>query len=195
MGSVARNRTVEGKTAIVTGAGSGINLEFAKILLNHGCNVVIGDIGLRPEAQKVVDSYTSSPKAVFQKCDVSSWKDLSSLFKRTEELFGHFDIVCPGAGIFEPPFSAFWHPPGGDKSKDDPFGDRYKSIDIDLVHPIRATQLAMSHYMTSNDKASKDNLKVVVHISSIAGEMGFAPVPLYIASKWGMFMVQTNFQD
>lgn len=187
MGSLSRQRSVEGRTAIVTGAGSGINFEFAKILLSHGCNVVIGDLGLRSEAQKLIDTYSSRPRAIFQKCDVSSWKDLSSLFKKTEELFGHFDIVCPGAGIFEPPFSSFWHPPGSDSSKDDPYSDRYKSIDIDLVHPIRATQLAMSHYMSSNDAASKDNLKVVVHISSIASEMGFAPVPLYVASKWGRY--------
>jgi 3-hydroxybutyrate dehydrogenase len=32
---------VNGKTAIITGAGSGINFEFAKLLLEKGCNVVI----------------------------------------------------------------------------------------------------------------------------------------------------------
>ncbi|KAK5076767.1 hypothetical protein LTS08_005938 [Lithohypha guttulata] len=189
MGSLAVNRPVKGKSAIVTGAGSGINFEFAKILLNNGCNVLIGDVTLRPEAQKLVDSYsntTDGPKAIYQKTDVSSWKDLHALFRTAEDQFGTYDIVCPGAGIFEPPSSGFWHPPGSEKSKDDPFGDRYKSIDIDLVHPIRATQLAMSHFMSSDPPAGPDNMKIVVHISSIASEMVFAPVPLYVSSKWGL---------
>jgi len=47
---------VQGKTAIVTGAGSGINLSFASLLLGKGCSVVFADIALRPEAQEVVSS-------------------------------------------------------------------------------------------------------------------------------------------
>lgn len=108
------------------------------------------------------------------------------MFKAAEEHFGSYDIVCPGAGVFEPPFSAFWHPPGSELSKDDPLGDRYKSIDINLVHPIRSTQLAISHFLNSSSPASQENPKTVVHISSIASEMAFVPVPLYISAKWGL---------
>lgn len=72
--------------------------------------MVIGDLSLRPEAQRLVDDYNQGdgPKAVFVKTDVTSWSDLTNLFRKAEEAFGTFDIVCPGAGIFEPPFSAFW---------------------------------------------------------------------------------------
>lgn len=77
----------------------------------NGANVVIGDLSLRPEAQKLVDEHNSGegPRAVFHKTDVSSWADLNSLFRKAEDEFKTFDIVCPGAGIFEPPFSAFWY--------------------------------------------------------------------------------------
>lgn len=168
---------------------TGINLEFARILLQNGCNVLIGDLALRPEAQKLVDEHSKGSggaRAIFQKTDVTVWADLNSLFKAAEEHFGTFDIVCPGAGIFEPGFSGFWNPPGGEKSKDDPLGNGYKSIDINLVHPIRSTQLAISHFVNSDPAPSKDNLKTVVHICSIAGEMSFTPVPLYCTTKWGL---------
>ena len=147
---------------------------------------MVGDLALRPEAQQLINEHKDSPKAIFQKTDVTSWKDISALFKTAEEQFGSFDIVCPGAGIFEPPMSAFWHPPGSELSKDDPLGDGYKSIDINLVHPIRSTQLAISHFLASNPPPSSDNPKTVVHIASIAGEMAFTPVPLYITTKWGL---------
>lgn len=81
------------------------------MLLQNGANVVIGDLVLRPEAQKLVDEHSSreGPQAIFQKTDVSSWADLNSLLRKAEDEFGTFDIVCPGAGIFEPPFSGFWY--------------------------------------------------------------------------------------
>lgn len=95
--------SVNGKTAIVSGAGAGINLCFAKLLLSHGCNVVFADLALRPEAQQVVDAYaTGSPRAVFQQTDVRIWTQLDRMFVTCEKEFGAADIVCPGAGVYEP---------------------------------------------------------------------------------------------
>jgi len=170
-------------------AFTGINLEFARILLENGCNVLFGDLALRPEAEKLIEEYSKKsdgPKAIFHKTNVASWDNLNSLFKTAEDEFGTFEIVCPGAGIFEPPFSGFWNPPGSEKSGDDILGDRYKSIDVNLTHPIRSTQLAISHFLSSNNSGSQGDLKTVVHISSVASEMAFTPVPLYIATKWGL---------
>jgi len=96
---------VEGKTAIITGAGSGINFSFAKILLSKGCNVVIADLALRPEAEALVSQYPStSPgaKAVFQRTDVTDWMQLDKMFEVAIAHFGGADIVCPGAGVYEP---------------------------------------------------------------------------------------------
>lgn len=96
---------VPGKTAIVTGAGSGINLSFAKLLLEKGCNVVIADLALRPEAQALVAEYpltSAGAKAVFQKTDVTDWAQLDIMFEVAIEHFGGADVVCPGAGVYEP---------------------------------------------------------------------------------------------
>jgi 3-hydroxybutyrate dehydrogenase len=96
---------VEGKAAIVTGAGSGINLCFAKLLLEKGCNVVFADLALRPEAEAVVSQYSGTStgaKAVFQKTDVTDWAQLDKMFEVAISQFGGADIVCPGAGVYEP---------------------------------------------------------------------------------------------
>ncbi|KAK0250751.1 hypothetical protein LTS09_014135 [Friedmanniomyces endolithicus] len=89
--------SVDGKTAIVTGAGSGINYSFAKLLLSRGCNVVIADLGLRPEAQKLVDEYSSptagKARAVFVETNVVQWPELENMFVVADKEFGGADIV------------------------------------------------------------------------------------------------------
>ncbi|KAK4994320.1 hypothetical protein LTR66_005617 [Elasticomyces elasticus] len=190
------NFSVDGKTAIVTGAGSGINLAFATLLLSRNCNVVFADLNLRPEAQKVVDEYSQKqdgkPRAVFAKTDVVKWDDLSRMFDVANREFGGIDIVCPGAGVFEPHWSNFWHPPGAknSSSRDSPHGDNgighYATLDINITHPIRATQLAIAAWMNSpnaSHKVSPTNPKRVVHITSVAGQVALFNAPLYAASK------------
>jgi 3-hydroxybutyrate dehydrogenase len=145
---------------------------------------LIADLGLRPEAQDLVKEYSNSPKAVFQKTDVTSWKDLDAMMKAAEDNFGQIDIVCPGAGVFEPHWSNFWYPPGSAESKDSPDGNSYKLIDINITHPIRTTQLAIPYFLKNG--ASPSNPKTIVHIASIAGEIASLPVPMYHASKWAI---------
>ena len=207
--------SVSGKTAIVTGAGSGmfhknhsnesafdnkntsgINLAFVELLLARECNVVLADIALRVEAQDLIAKYQDNPKAVFVKTDVTSWPELSNMFETALADFGGFDIVCPGAGVYEPPFSNFWIPPGASASKDKTDGGHYSLLDINLTHPIRVTQLALSHWLyprpLSNSKfpeiakASPKNPKRLIHISSVAGQMPVFRAPLYAASKFGL---------
>jgi hypothetical protein len=123
---------VQGKSAIVTGAGSGINsfsylhqvryvllqnlglmypcpiginFAFAKILLANFCNVLIADLSLRPETKALLEKYSgqSTPnRAIFQQTDVRNWAQLEKMFTIAETEFGEIDIVCPGAGIYEP---------------------------------------------------------------------------------------------
>ncbi|TKX20932.1 hypothetical protein C1H76_6969 [Elsinoe australis] len=190
--------TLPGKTAIVTGAGSGINLSFAELLLEAGTNVVFADLALRTEAKELVDKYSAKqdgkPRAVFVKTNVTLWKELENMFQVADDEFGGADIVCPGAGVFEPPWSNFWHPPGTSLSKDSPLGDpdsglgHYMTLDLNLTHPIRVTQMAVARWRSpspksSVGKASPQNPKRIVHISSIAGQTASLLTPIYHASK------------
>ncbi|KAJ5908463.1 transmembrane amino acid transporter protein-domain-containing protein [Penicillium taxi] len=173
--------SVSGRSAIVTGAGSGINLCFAKLLVENGCNVLIADLGLRPEATEFVDKYSNSPvRAVFQKTDVTDWPQLDRMFQVAEKEFGEIDIVCPGAGVFEPEWSNFWRPPGEAPSKDAPDGGRYALLDINITHPIRTTQLAIAHFLKYKGSG---RLKHVIHVSSVAGQASHITVPFYCATK------------
>ncbi|KAJ6439278.1 short chain dehydrogenase/reductase family oxidoreductase [Purpureocillium lavendulum] len=191
--------SASGKTAIVTGAGSGINLAFATLLLSRKCNVVIADLGLRPEAEALVSRYDDRqvhPRAVFVKTDVTLWSDLRRMFDVALAEFGNFDIVCPGAGIYEPHFSNFWHPPGSPQSKDSMEGNSYALLDINVTHPIRTTQLALQFWLhppeapgasgPSPAAASLLNPKRVILISSIAAQLPVFAAPLYGASKYAI---------
>ncbi|OOO08471.1 short-chain dehydrogenase/reductase SDR [Aspergillus oryzae] len=175
--------SVEGRSAIVTGAGSGINFAFAKLLLENGCNVLIADLTLRPEAQGLVEKYSipsSAPRAVFQRTDVTDWKQLELMFEVAEKEFGEIDVVCPGAGVYEPHWSNFWRPPGTPESRDPQHGNRYALLDINLTHPIRTTQLALAHFVR---RRTSGRPKHIVHISSIAGQNPALAAPIYVATK------------
>lgn len=111
------------------------------------------------------------------------------MFTVATEKFGSVDIVCPGAGVFEPHFSNFWHPPGSAESRDDIDGGRYATVDINITHPIRTTQLAISHFLnppSGVEKVSLKNPKRVLIISSIAGQVSSFATPVYIATKHAM---------
>lgn len=56
-------------------------------------------------------------------------------------------------------------------------------IDINLTHPIRTTQLAVSHFLRHRDSKKP---KHIVHISSIAGQNPSFAAPIYSATKHGV---------
>ncbi|KAF8860279.1 NAD(P)-binding protein [Acephala macrosclerotiorum] len=93
---------LKGKTALVIGDGSGICLEFTEFLLENGCNVLIADLTLRPEAEEVVNTPRGKAKAIFVKTDITGWSQLQVTFDTAIKHFGALDIVCPGAGVFGP---------------------------------------------------------------------------------------------
>ncbi|KAF9879442.1 nad-dependent 15-hydroxyprostaglandin dehydrogenase [Colletotrichum karsti] len=188
--------SVAGKYAVITGAGSGINLAFAKLLLERGCSVLIGDLALRPEATSLVSQYTTtgttprgsgSPTAHFQPTNVASWPHLTRLWSRALATFPRVDIVVPGAGIFEPAWSSFWQAPKtttnprtASRDRADAEPGTYAVIDVNLTHPIRLSQLAVGHW-TRERRAG-----CLVHVSSIAGHAAGIGTPLYFASKHGL---------
>ncbi|CAG8958261.1 hypothetical protein HYFRA_00000615 [Hymenoscyphus fraxineus] len=171
---------VAGKTAIITGAGSGINFAYAKLLLSKGCNVLVADLALRPEAAEEFERYPLSEggaRVVFQRTDVADWKQLEKMFEVAVEEFGGVDVVCPGAGVYEPLWSNFWYAPGTALSKDDPAASRYALVDINITHPIRVTQMAIAHFLSQKKSGT------VVHVTSIGGQCPYFPTPIYVASK------------
>jgi NADP-dependent 3-hydroxy acid dehydrogenase YdfG len=66
-----------------------------------GAKVVIADLQLNEDSQKLVDG--SGSNTVFKKTDVTNWKELNQAVTFAEEKFGSTpDVYIAGAGIFEP---------------------------------------------------------------------------------------------
>ena len=98
---------VQGKGAIGTGGGSGINLAFVKLLYEAGCSVLIADLKLHKSASQWLNTLSNNsggaPRVTFQKTDVTKWSDLEMVFDIYHEAFGGAPyLVCPGAGLYEP---------------------------------------------------------------------------------------------
>src|SRR5947207_4140515 len=92
-----------GKTAIVTGAGSGIGRATALALLREGYAVVLA--GRRPEAleRTVAEAGADAGRALAVAADVSDPPSVSALFERTAATFGRLDLLFNNAGSGAPP--------------------------------------------------------------------------------------------
>jgi len=91
--------TVEGRTAIVTGGGSGIGEGIARALARAGARVCLADIS--PQGlERVVGEITSAGgEAIGVKTDVSSAESVTALCQGVVDRFGRIDILINNAGI------------------------------------------------------------------------------------------------
>jgi len=92
-----------GKTAIVTGAGSGIGRATALALLGEGYSVVLA--GRRPEALAVTAALAGpdNPRALAVPTDVTDPESVRALFEATRRAFGRLDLLFNNAGVGAPP--------------------------------------------------------------------------------------------
>ena len=84
-----------GRSALVTGAASGIGRAVAEELTAHGACVLVADLN-EAEGQQVA---ANLPRAVFQRADVGSRDDCKALVGRAEREWGGVDILVNNAGL------------------------------------------------------------------------------------------------
>lgn len=90
---------MEGKTAIVTGAASGIGAGIARFFADAGVTVVMADIN-ETLGQKVAKEITDAGNsAVFMRCDVTKEAQCKAVADAAVERFGRVDILVNCAGI------------------------------------------------------------------------------------------------
>lgn len=97
--SVFRVFDLTGRTAVVTGAGSGIGRATAEVLAQAGTNVVCGDVAEQTADETVARVADAGGKAVAHRVDVSRKDQVEALVDRAVSEFGRVDAMCNVAGI------------------------------------------------------------------------------------------------
>jgi NADP-dependent 3-hydroxy acid dehydrogenase YdfG len=92
-------RDFEGRTAVITGAASGMGLAMAECFAREGMNIVLADVekGALREAAARIESLGVSALAV--PTDVSDESEMDHLASATGERFGAVDLLCLNAGV------------------------------------------------------------------------------------------------
>jgi NAD(P)-dependent dehydrogenase (short-subunit alcohol dehydrogenase family) len=99
---------LDGKVAIVTGAGRGIGREEALLLASEGAKVIVNDVGAslqgvgddKHPAEEVVELIRSGGSdGAVNASDVSSWEGARALIGQAIDTFGRLDILVNNAGI------------------------------------------------------------------------------------------------
>lgn len=98
MSYIADLFSLEGKTAIVTGASRGLGRAIAIAMNGAGANIAL--IGRNSEELlKTQDSLASKEKSIVVQCDVTSRHEMTLAFEKIEVQFGSIDILVNNAGI------------------------------------------------------------------------------------------------
>lgn len=91
---------LRGKTAVVTGAASGIGLALATRFGAEGMRVVLADVEADALARAAKDLAASGVACVAVRTDVSRAEDVDALARRAVDAFGAVHVVCNNAGVF-----------------------------------------------------------------------------------------------
>ena len=91
---------LNGKIAIVTGAGKGIGGGIARVFGSEGAKVLVVDLDEKWGFKTVGNIRETGGEASFFKADVSKKEDMTQMAKTAAERYGRIDILCNNAGIF-----------------------------------------------------------------------------------------------
>lgn len=92
------NYNLNGKVAVITGAGGTICGEIAKSLANEGVSVAIWDISIDATRKKQDEIRSSGGRAIAIECDATEKMSVVSALKETLREYGTIDILVNGAG-------------------------------------------------------------------------------------------------
>lgn len=165
---------LQGKTAVITGGGTGIGWGIARALAGEGCRVAIA--GRRSAVlEAAAQSWTGQPAIVCHTVDVSDRQCVASLFEWAEETLGTIDILVNSAGINI-----------ARRSMAEMAPDQW-----DHVLAVNATgAYNCLHAVLPAMRARRDGL--IINVSSVAGKRA---LPLggvaYCASKFAMTALGT----
>ncbi len=160
---------LDGKVALVTGAGSGIGRATAIAFSREGAAVVVADVDADGGAETVDSIEAVGGRAMYVATDVSDEAAVSALVARCTEAYGRLDIACNNAGIG-----------GGSAPTGDYLTEEWdRVISINLTGAFYCMRYEIPAMLQTGGGA-------IVNMSSILGTVGFANAPAYVAAKHGL---------
>jgi len=167
---------VSGRTAIVTGASTGIGKETARQLVERGASVVLASRH-REKLEAVAEELASLPgPTLVVPTDVTERLAVEALARRTVEVFGSIDILVNNAG------SGLFAPISGGNLE-----NARRLFDVNFwgaVHSIQATV----PYMQSQRRGH------IVNVSSVVGWVAPPHMGMYAATKFALRAISDSLR-
>ncbi|HVN90100.1 MAG TPA: glucose 1-dehydrogenase [Candidatus Binataceae bacterium] len=161
---------LEGKVALITGAGSGIGRATAKIFAREGAKIVLADIVADAAQETLNEVKKLGAQGICIKADVANWTDVEGLVAKTVETYGRLDCAFNNAGIEGQP--ALTH-----KCTEENWN---RVIAINLTGVWHCMKAEIAQLLKQGGGGA------IVNTSSVAGIAGSVGGPAYVASKHGV---------
>jgi len=170
-------KLLEGKAALVTGAGGGIGRDFALAMAAAGAKVLVNDIGTSVKgegsdagpAQKVVEEILARGGTAAASTDsVAEWVSANRIIQAAMDSFGRLDVVVNNAGILRDRFFFNLSP-----------DDWRAVIDVHLNGSFYVSRAAAPHFKSQESGC-------YLHMTSTSGLVGNLGQANYAAAKLGI---------
>jgi NAD(P)-dependent dehydrogenase (short-subunit alcohol dehydrogenase family) len=171
--------SLEGKVAIVTGAGRGIGRGEALLLAAEGARVVVNDVDAEPARQVVDEIVTAGGEAVAHIGDIATWMGGEEVVSCALDTFGGMDVLVNNAGILRDGMCF--------NVTEDEWDD---VIRVHLKGHFAPSRAAAIHWRGST-KAGRDVHGRIVNTTSESGLFGNPGQAGYSAAKAGIASMTT----
>jgi NAD(P)-dependent dehydrogenase (short-subunit alcohol dehydrogenase family) len=172
---------LDGRVAIVTGAGRGIGRSVARLLASEGASVVVNDLGAAvdgsghdsgPAHDVVAEIAEDGGKAVANGADISVFAAAEKLVQTAIEEFGRLDILVNVAGILR------------DRMVFNMTEQEWDDvIRVHMKGTFNTTRFASAHWRSLRDETAQNR---IINFTSVSGLHGAPGQPNYAAAKMGI---------